>query len=905
MTRLTADHIHYIIKDLHYRGIVHDDLQDELVDHIAECVEREMTSEKKFIDAYHHVLKSFGHTSGLRKIQKQTILSGDQKPASMLKNYFTIAFRNLRKHRFFTFINIVGLAIGIASCIIIVLFVISELSYDRFHQHAHRIYRLNTEIKFGGNHLTLASSSPSLADILTQTYPEIESTVRLHSWGARFVKSEYHTEKFKEPNVIWADSTFFKIFSIDVLEGNPATALTQPNTVAISKKMAAKYFRDGNAIGQSLIFGGNWNHKVTAIFEDFPAASHFHFDIMVSMAGLEDAKSVSLLSGGGFHTYLLLREGTNAKALEAKLPDIVEKHFAPQVAGLLGSDFTMEKFRAAGNKWVYSLTPLTDIHLYSDLTEELEPNGDITYIYLFSSIALFILIIACINFMNLSTARSANRAKEVGIRKVIGSLRSHLIRQFLMESILLSCFSFALAIGIAYLSIPYFNDLAQKQLFLPIGDLSFFGILLGAAAAVGILAGLYPSFFLSAFKPVNVLKGQVSRGMKSGTIRSTLVVFQFVISIFLIIATITVNRQLNFIQNKKIGFEKDQVIIVNDAGSLGSNIKAYKQEMLRNSFIVSGTIAGYFPVAGHWRSGDTFFKEGAVPSQENMEKMVNIQTWFVDMDYLGTLGMNVKTGRNFSENFPSDSSAIIVNEALAKRFGFSDPIGMKIASFDGQRPDGTPDPEKIKAWNIIGVVEDFHFESLRDNIRPLAFFLNKNPEGSFAFRFASANTQTVINELETLWKRLAPGQPFQYSFLDEDFGKMYSSEKRLGSIFGIFAGLAIVIACLGLFALTAFTAEQRTKEIGIRKVLGASVGNIVFLLSKEFGKLVMIAFVLSAPIAWYAVNWWLKDYSYKVELGPDLYLLAGLFAFGIAWLTIGYQSIKAATANPVSSLRSE
>ncbi len=903
--KLGIDHINYIVRDLYYRGIVIDDLQGELVDHIATSVEKEMEKGTKFIDAYHLVLKSFGQTKGLRSVQQRALQSLNQKTSLMLKNYLSIAVRNLNKHRFYTIINVIGLAVGIASCIIIVLFVFGELSFDRHHQFADRIYRVNTEIKFGGNHLRMANANSALSEILADNFPEIECFARTKSWGPLFVKSANSSENFKETRVRWADSTFFKIFSVPLVEGNADKALMEPNTVAISQTIAEKYFPNGDAIGQSLVFAGNLNHKVTAIYENIPAASHFHYDILVAMAGLDEIKSVSLVSGSDFTTYLLLKEGADAKALEEKFPGIVEKYVAPQIANVVGEDFTMEKWYSAGNRWVYSLTPLTKIHLYSDLMGEVEPNGDIVYVYLFSIIALFILAIACINFMNLSTARSANRAKEVGVRKVMGSMRSHLIRQFLMESIILSIFSFVIAIIVANLALPLFNDFAGKNLSIPTDDLSFYIIATAVAILVGVIAGLYPSFFLSAFKPVQVLKGQFSRGMKSGTIRSIMVVFQFVVSIFLIIGTITVNRQLKFIQDKKIGFEKDQVIVVKDAHLLANNIRSFKEELLLNNFVKGGTISGYFPVAGHWKGGDTFFKEGEKFSQQSLDEMVNMQTWFVDHDYIKTLGMKIKTGRNFSPDFPSDSAAVILNETAVKRFGFSDPIGEGVTTFAGNREDGTPDTESLLAWKVIGVVEDFHFESLRQNIAPLAFFLNENPNGSVAFRFESANTQDVIHAVEDQWRKLAPGQPFQYSFLDDDFERMYASEQRLGKIFAIFAGLAIIIACLGLFALTAFTAEQRTKEIGIRKVLGASVSSIVVLLSKDFGKLVLVAFLISSPVAWYSANWWLKNYTYKVEVGVEMYLLAGASSFLIAWLTMSYQSIKAASTNPVTSLRSE
>ncbi|MBL7858996.1 MAG: ABC transporter permease [Cyclobacteriaceae bacterium] len=818
----------------------------------------------------------------------------------MFRNYITIALRNLTKQRFYTVINIAGLATGIAACMVILLFVIHELSFDKHHQKAHRIYRMNGEIKFGGNHYKLAVAPAPLAETLVHDYPEVESAVRFRSRGSYLIKKSETSDNIKEHNVIWTDSTFFKIFTVPVVQGNANSALKEPNSIAISEMIANKFFPEGNALNQTLILDNRWPMKVTAVYADMPETGHFAFDILISLSGLDEAKSSNFLSNN-FNTYILLKDGADAKALEAKLPGLVMKYIGPQAAEILGGEFTMEKFQASGNKLEYTLMPLRDIHLHSDLTAELRANGDITYVYLFAAIALFILAIACINFMNLSTARSSNRAKEVGVRKVMGSLRSHLVRQFLMESILLSLLSFILGVAIAYLFIPVFNDLSLKHLSLPFNDPAFYLILLLATLCVGILAGLYPSLFLSAFKPVNVLKGHVALGMKSGIIRSALVVFQFVISIFLVIGTITVQRQLDYIQHKKIGFEKDQVIIIQDAYALQKNLQSFEDEILKNSFIQSGTITGFLPVHS-WRSDNTHWPEGSQPTQENM---VGLQSWQVDHDYIKTLGMNIKLGRFFSPEFPSDSAAVVLNESAIRQFGFTEePLGKKIATFTDNNPDGSPDQNSIRAYTIIGVVEDFHFESLKQNITPLGLYLQKS-NGNVIFRFEAKNTQDVIQSIEKTWKELAPGQPFQYSFMDEDFSRMYDNEQRLGKTFAVFAGLAIVIACLGLFALTAFTAEQRTKEIGIRKVLGASVSSIVFLLSKEFGKLIIIAFVLASPLAWLAVDWWLKNYTYKVEIGILVYILAGGFAFLIAWLTMGYQSIKAATSNPVQSLRSE
>jgi len=908
LNNLTSDNIAYIIKDLNYRGIVAEGIHEELIDHICSATEAEMVKGKKFIDAYHHVLKSFGHTAGLRQTQKQILQSENQKSAIMLKNYLTIAFRNLKKQGFYSFINIGGLAVGVAACLVIVLFIIDELSFDKFNTRANRIYRVNHEIKFGGNHMLMNTSSAPTASALQQDYPEIEATVRFRDYGSYLVKTAEGRESIKEQNVIWTDSTFFKIFSVNVLLGDPKTALREPASVAISRRTADKYFPYGNALGQSLILDSKYNAKVTAVYENIPSTSHFHFDILISMVGdwpvAKEAQSTVFLSNN-FPTYLLLKEGVKAKELNNKLGGYLAKYVGPQLAQALGNDFTMEKFKAAGNKYEISLMRLLDIHLHSNFKGEFEPNGNIAYIYLFGTIALFILVIACINFMNLSTARSSNRAKEVGVRKVMGSLRSHLVRQFLTESTLVTIFSFVVALGLAYLFLPFFNNLSLKRLHLPLTDPALYMILFVAALVIGLMAGLYPSFFLSAFKPVNVLKGHVALGMKSGFIRSTLVVFQFVISIFLIIGAITVNRQLNYIQSKKLGFEKDQVLLIKDAYALRPNVQSFRNEALKIGSVESCTISGFLPVEGSSeisRHDNTFWKEGKQPNPDNL---VSLQDWRVDSDYINTFKMNVKKGRGFNSEFLSDSSAVVLNEAAIKQFGLGDdPIGKKISTFGGERPDGSPDPNQIESWTVIGVVEDFHFSSMKENILSLGLFLRKS-DGFISIRINGNNSQETIQSLEKIWKQLAPGQPFQYSFLDEDFGQMYASEQRLGQIFGAFAGLAIIIACLGLFALTAFTAEQRTKEIGIRKVLGASVSSIVILLSKEFGKLIIIAFVVAVPIAWLGVDWWLKSYTYKTEIGGLVYLFAGLLTFAIAWITVGYQSIKAATSDPVRSLKNE
>lgn len=904
--KLSEEHIKYIIKDLHHRGIVAGGIEEELIDHVCSGVEDRIMKGARFIVAYQEVLKTFGQVRGLRETQKETLESINKKTNIMLKNYITIAFRNLRKHRFYTLINILGLAIGVASCLIIVLFIADEMSYDKYNVNANRIYRLHNEIKFGGNHMHIATTSAPAAHAMQQDYPEIEATVRFRTYGSYLVKPSDGTENIKEENVAWTDSTFFKVFSVKVLEGNPNTALKQPASVAISKRMADKYFPGKSALGQPLILDNKRNAKVTAVYETIPVASHFHFDILIAMVGdwpvAKEAQSPVFLNNN-FVTYLLLKEGADAKAFQAKLPGFLQKYVGPQIAQLLGGEFTMEKFQESGNKYEITLMPLTDIHLRSSIKGEFEPNGNITYVYLLAAVALLILVVACINFMNLSTARSANRAKEVGVRKVMGSLRSHLVRQFLMESALVTLFAFVLAIGIAYLALPIFNNLSLKQLQLPFASGTFYIMLFTTAILIGIFAGAYPAFFLSAFKPVQVLKGHLSIGMKSGFIRSALVVFQFMISILLLIGAISVNRQLAYIQTKKLGFEKDQVIVIHDTYALRpNNVLPFKNEVLRNPSIQSGTISSHLPVEGTARNDNPFWKEGNRPTTENM---VSMQNWNVDADYLATLGMKVKAGRGFSAEFPSDSSAVILNEEALKHFNLGEvPIGSKISTFDGKRPDGSPDPDQSRSWTVIGVVENFHFSSLKEGVTSLGLFLG-NSDNSVSFRFTAGDTKEIIGTIEKIWKELAPGQPFMYSFLDDDFGTMYAAEERLGKIFTAFATLAIIIACLGLFALTSFTAEQRTKEIGIRKVMGASVQSIVFLLSKEFAKLIIIAFAIAAPVAWYGIDWWLNSYTYRTEIGVLIYAIAGLAALLIAWFTMGYQSFKAATADPVQSLRNE
>jgi putative ABC transport system permease protein len=593
-----------------------------------------------------------------------------------------------------------------------------------------------------------------------------------------------------------------------------------------------------------------------------------------------------------FQTYIVLKEGTNYKAFEKNFKTVIEKYVLPQAKQFIQVN-SMEEFEKAGNKLDYSLMPLLDIHLRSDRFPELSTNGNIQYVYIFSAVAFFVLLIACINFMNLSTARSANRAKEVGVRKVLGTGRKTLIAQFLIESTVTVIIALLLAVGIATLVLPLFNDIAAKSLSVKeLVSIRILPFLLLLPFIVGLLAGSYPALFLSRFRPIEVLKGNLSMGFKKTNLRNALVVFQFAISIVLIIGTIIVYSQLRYIQTKNLGFNKDQVLIINGTGALGNNTEAFKNEVLNMQGVKSGTLSGFLPVSNSSRNDNTFSNEAVMDSKNG----VNMQRWTVDYDYVKTMGMEIVKGRAFSKDFGSDSSTMLINETTAKLFNFSDPVGKKIYTYD--------DNNNPVSYNVIGVVKNFNFESLRQSVGPLCMVLGRST-GLASFKINTANIQGLTGQIENKWKSMAPGMPFSYRFLDESFDDMYRAEQRVGKVAITFAVLAIIIACLGLFGLVAYAAEQRIKEIGIRKVLGASVRGIVQLLSKDFMLLVLIAFIIAAPVAWYFMNKWLGDFNYRVDINWWVFVLAGSIALVIALATISFQAIKAALANPVKNLRTE
>ncbi len=806
----------------------------------------------------------------------------------MIRNYIKTAFRSLQKNKGFTAINVLGLALGLATCLLIVFYVADELSYDRYNENAGRIYRVNEQLKLGDNKVEYAVCMPPLAKTLKNDFPDVENTVRLKNLGGMHVKKG--NENILEYNTLFADPSVFDVFTLPILYGNKATALTEPNTVVITESTAKKYFNKVDVVGENLITDGNHAFKITAVIKDIPQQSHFHADFLVSMASFPDSRSNEWLRSD-YNTYVLMRKGADYKKLEAQFPQFLRKYSGGQMQDELKMSY--DAFEKNGSYFRMNMIPLTDIHLHSNQTGELGINGTEQYVYIFSAIAIFILLIACVNFMNLSTARSANRAREVGVRKVLGSARKYLIAQFLSESMIVTLIAVMIAIAIVALFLPAFNQFADKNIVITAHTLVWLiPVSLLAVLVIGFLAGLYPAFFLSAFQPIDVLKGKISTGFKGGMLRSFLVVFQFSISIFLIIGTLVIYNQLHYIQSRDLGYNRNQVLIIHNAFELGNHSQAFKQEIKQLPGVQNATLTGFLPTSLN-RSTAIFYKEAVA----DPKKSIFPQTWNVDEDYVKTLGMKIAAGRNFSNQILSDSSSVVINETAAKFLGFTDPVNKII-----YKSSGGPNPT-FKAYTIIGVVKDFNFSSLRQNIDPVIMQLNEDT-GNLSIRVNTANISGLLTQVEDKWKGMSQAH-FEYSFMDQDFDKLYRSEQRTGTIFMVFTGLAIAIACLGLFGLAAYAAEQRTKEIGIRKVLGASIPNIAGMLSKDFIKLVFIAIVISSPVAWYLMQKWLQDFAYRVNFHWWIIALAGIAAILIALITISFQSIKAAIANPVESLRSE
>ncbi|NJM25123.1 MAG: FtsX-like permease family protein [Bacteroidia bacterium] len=803
----------------------------------------------------------------------------------MINNYLKMAIRIMMRQKTYAGINILGLSVGIAASLLIIIYVVDEVGYDKFHNDSERIYRLGLNGRLQGNEFNSATSCAPLAEAMQNEIPEVEETVRFGVW--RTMPVSYEASKFTEPLFLVADSNFFHFFSFKLISGNPETVLKGTDKVVITEAAAKKYFGNEDPVGKILLRGSDKRAtEVTGVVENPPHNSHIQFDMILSGQSWGYMGRSDEWTSNNLYTYFKARPGASLAKIKSAIDGLIEKNAGAELEKYIG--LTFDQFRAQGNKFGMFLQPFLDIHLHSRLSEEIVPNGNIQYLYIFGAIAMFIIVIACINFMNLATARSANRAKEVGVRKTVGAMRPRLIRQFLAESLLYSFISSVIALGLIALTLPTFNYLSGKTLAFDalLNPPMMAGIIL-FAMLIGLLAGSYPAFYLTAFNPAQVLKGKIRSGFKNSVLRNTLVVVQFMVSITLILGSMVVYKQLRFMQQKNLGFDKENVVDLLHTSSLGKNAGAFKNELLTHPEFAGASYANRLPPNIDWTSAHR--KIGT-------EQDYLLSVYMVDYDHLSTMKYEMIEGRFFSRDFPSDSAAVVINETAMKQMGMESIDGQKLLSYSGESP---------RPMEIIGVMKDFNYESLRNNVRPMAIYLGGEPNLEMAIRLTPGNTQAQVDLLESVWKKYAPDAAFEYSFLDQNFDALFREEQRMQSIILIFTVLAIGIACLGLFGLATFTAEQRSKELSIRKVLGASSSQVMVLLSKDFTMLVGVAFVLAVPLGWYFLNSWLEGFAYRVGIDFGLIVTSGLFAVIIALVTISTQSIRAARENPVRALKNE
>lgn len=786
----------------------------------------------------------------------------------------------------FSAINILGLSIGIALCFIIMLYVQDELSYDKYNENADNIARIVFKADINGGKINESVTMPPVAATMKKDFPEVQDATRILPWGD--AKILYKDKVFKDDEFAFVDNNFFSIFTLPMIKGDPKTALLHEHSVVVSQSTAKKYFGEEDAMGKVIVMtiDNNQPYTVTGIIKDVPANAHFHFDMFTSLTGFGNYNSDTWMSGG-YHTYLLLKPGTDLSKMEARFPEMVKKYMGPQIQQQMG--LSLEQFTSKGNSLGFGLQPLTDIHLNSNTNNEFEPGGNEMYVYIFAGVAIFMLVVACINFINLSTAGASKRAKEVGIRKVAGSGRFQLIKQFLSESILITLFALLIAFVIVKLALPAFNNISGKELGFDVKPMLAF---IGLGLIVGIIAGIYPAFYLSSFKPIAVLKGKLTTTNKGFGLRSGLVVFQFFISVALIIGTIVVYQQMKYIQNKDLGFNKDQIITIPNSYVLGNNEKAFKQKMLQDPRIVNATTSWYKP------AGPSNYNNALAYPQGNDNLVVNGVDYHIDEQYIPTMGMQMVAGRNFSKEFATDSFGIILNETAAKAFGWNNTTALNktIVRQNSERGQNV-------AYHVIGVIKNFNFKSLHETISPL--YMTLYPEGGLIFKTKTTDVAGLLATMKKEWDSYNTGEPFSYNFMDDLFNNTYATEQKTGTILNLFSMLTIFVACLGLFGLVTYTAEQRRKEIGVRKVLGASVMQVTQMLSKEFLKLVCISCVIAFPLSYWAMSKWLQSFAYRVSISWWVFAAAALAAIIIALLTVSFQAIKAALANPVKSLRTE
>lgn len=810
----------------------------------------------------------------------------------MINNFIKIAWRNILKHKGFSAINIIGLSIGISACLLISLFILDETSYDKQVPNSANIYRVLHYFNMDGSDEWGAHHTALMASTIDREFDEVENAGRIldnhlmYGAGDNEIGFEGAPTQYHEENFAYADQSIIEILEMPFISGNMATALAQPFTVIIAESKAQKFFKDGNVIGQSIYLNGNNNepYRITGVFKDFPDNSNFDYDFLLTLKGVEfGAGEQTRWTQRNYFNYIQLKPNTDVESFEKRMTEVIFNNYMLPAYRDSGRAKNAEMLAELS---YLELQPLKDIHLYSDQIRDGKTHGDIRFVWIFGAIALFILIIACINFINFSTAKSASRAKEVGLRKVVGSSRGRIIIQLLIESILITIIAFILGVLLSWLCLPFFNEIANKTLVMPWSSWLFIPTVILLAVCIGILAGLYPAFYLSGFKPIDVLKGKLSTGSKSSGLRSGLVIFQFTVSIILIAGTLIINNQMDFILNKKVGFEKDQVVQIHGVNMLGDQLTSFTNEVQQTQGVQQVSNSDYLPIAGTKRNGNTFSNK----ANRNIERVPG-QAWQVDEHYLETFSMKLEQGRNFDATRATDKEAVIINQTLAKDLGMENPIGKEILNGD-------------MSYTIIGVVEDFNFETLKQKVGALAMFYNVNTTIA-SVKINTSDVSGVLASLENKWKQFEPNLDFRYTFMDASYATMYSSVERMGKLFVSFAILAILVACLGLFALSSFLVEQRKKELSVRKVLGASVQALFKLLTGYFMILVLVAIAIAVPISYYIMNNWLKDYAYSVDISWQVFAVSGVLAIFIALATISYHAFRAALINPAKNLRTD
>ena len=880
-------------KELRKNEALEDGYMTELESHLRDEIENQLRQGKTEEEAFERALGTIGPADAIggeyfktdtRRLRGRPPWQSGSLTPDILWNQVKIALRRIKRQKGYSFITFFGLAIGMACTILILLWVQDELSYDRFHFRSSQIYRI-TQVR-GADRVKIAYTAAPMAEAMENDFPEVLRATRLSLWPSNLLVST-GDKQYLETGFIQADPDVFDVFNIPFMLGDPSTALAQPDNIVLTDDTAEKYFGENNPIGKILLVNKKREFLVTGVVENYPENSHFDFDVIIPLVD----KSTNWTDHSLF-TYIVLQDNAPPSRLEAKFPDFIFRHWGPQFEHETGQNLR-DHLKIDENYYGFWLQPLEDIHLKSrNVIDNSKTKGDIRYVYIFTIIASFILLIACINFINLSTARSVHRAKEVALRKVVGSNRSLLIRQLLVESAVMSCIAMVSALILVEIVLPSFNNLVGKKLSIGYaGDPRALAVLAGMTVLTGLLAGLYPAFAISSFSPISLLKGKLRSGTKGQMLRKGLVILQYTISIFILISTFTVYWQLTYLQNAKLGFDKEQVLVIHRGNHIPQG-ETFMQELLTHPNVMCVSNTSSLP--GRHFNMNSYRLEGS-PSTERY----TLFSMYADHRFAELLGLEMIEGRFFSDEIASDASSVVINETAVRRLGLTDPVGKRFHKEYGGAKEG-------EFTTIIGVVKDIHFHSLHDEITPMAFRYRKETGGFYtSVKLGTGNIRETLRFVGNTWKKFSQGQPFEYSFLDEDFDNLYRDEKKTGQILFLFASLSIFIACLGISGLASFLAENRIKEIGIRKVLGASTPGILMMLSKDFTKWVIVTNLFAWPLAYFAMNKWLQNFAYRISIHPWIFVMSGLIVFAVALITVSYQSIKAAVSDPVDSLRYE